>query len=324
MGRYITQRLLAMIPVFLIVAIIVFSLVHITPGDPALVMAGDEATPSEIDALREELGLNRSIPVQLVEYFKNIVRGDLGKSIFSRHDVRGLIFSRLEPTLSIAILSETVAILIGIPLGILAAWKANTWIDRVTMIFAVLGLALPSFWLGYNLIWLFAVKWGIMPAVGYEPIFLREQLGQEGGLNLGPWLRSITMPSVTIGVIGAALITRMTRSSMLEVLREDYIRTARAKGLGEFVVLLRHAFKNAGLPVVTIIGLAVAGLVTGLVITEAVFAIPGVGRLMVNGVARRDFPIIQGIVLLTTVSYVVINLVVDLAYGYMDPRIRYR
>lgn len=324
MTRYIVQRILAMFPVVFIVAIMVFSLVHITPGDPAMIMAGDEASPSEIDALRHELGLDRDLWRQGISFMLDTLRGDLGTSIFSQHSVRELIFSRLEPTISLAIFSEILSILIGIPLGILAAWKANTWIDRVAMIFAVMGLALPSFWLGYNLIWLFAVKWGVMPAVGYEPIFLREQLGQEGGLNLGPWLRSITMPSVTIGVIGAALITRMTRSSMLEVLREDYIRTARAKGLGEFVVLLRHGFKNAGLPVVTIIGLAIAGLVTGLVITEAVFAIPGVGRLMVNGVARRDFPVIQGIVLLTTVSYVVINLVVDLAYGYMDPRIRYR
>lgn len=313
-----------MIPVFLIVAIIVFSLVHITPGDPALVMAGDEATPSEIDALREELGLNRSIPVQLVEYFKNIVRGDLGKSIFSRHDVRGLIFSRLEPTLSIAILSEAVAILIGIPLGILAAWKANTWIDRTTMIFAVLGLALPSFWLGYNLIWVFAVKLGWMPAVGYVELFPDGFPGGFAPENIGGWLKSITLPSITVGTITAALITRMTRSSMLEVLREDYIRTARAKGLVEFVVLIRHAFKNAGLPVITVIGLGLAGLITGLVVTEAVFAIPGVGRLMVNGVLRRDFPIIQGVVLMTTISYVGINLLIDLSYGYLDPKIRYR
>ena len=313
-----------MFPVILIVGIIVFSLVHITPGDPAMIMAGDEASPAEIDALRHELGLDKALWRQGIRFLLDSIQGDLGESIFTRHSVRELIFSRLEPTLSIAIFSEVLSILIGIPLGILAAWKANTWIDRVAMIFAVMGLALPSFWLGYNLIWLFAVRWELMPAVGYEPIFEDAGPGREGGLNLGPWLRSITMPSVTIGVIGAALITRMTRSSMLEVLREDYIRTARAKGLGEFVVLLRHGFKNAGLPVVTIIGLAVAGLVTGLVVTEAVFAIPGVGRLMVNGVARRDFPIIQGVVLLTTVSYVVINLVVDLAYGYLDPRIRYR
>ena len=322
MARYITQRLLAMIPVVLIVGLIVFSLIHITPGDPAMIMAGDEASPAEIDALRAELGLDEPLWRQGIAFFLDTIRGDLGQSVFTRHEVSELIFSRLEPTLSLAIFSEFLAIVIGIPLGILAAWKANTWIDRVAMIFAVLGLALPSFWLGYNLIWLFAVKWQLMPAVGYESIFKPPDEG--GGINIGPWLRSITLPSITIGVISAALITRMTRSSMLEVLREDYIRTARAKGLGEFVVLIRHGFKNAGLPVITIIGLGIAGLVTGLVITEAVFAIPGVGRLMVNGVARRDFPIIQGVVLLTTVSYVFINLCVDLAYGYMDPRIRYR
>jgi len=321
-GRYIIQRVVAAVPVIFIVGVIVFSLVHITPGDPALIMAGDEASPAEIDALRKELGLDAPLWRQGLDFIFDSLRGDLGKSVFSRHDVRELIVKRLEPTLSIAIFSQVLSILIGIPLGILAAWKANTWIDRVAMIFAVLGLALPSFWLGYNLIWIFAVKWGLFPAVGYEKIFLPEFDG--GGLNLGPWLHSITLPSITIGVIGAALITRMTRSSMLEVLREDYIRTARAKGLGESVVLLRHAFKNAGLPIVTIVGLGVAGLVTGLVVTEAVFAIPGVGRLMVNGVVRRDFPIIQGVVLMTTVSYVFINLMVDLTYGYLDPRIRYR
>ena len=314
MGRYIIQRVLAFVPVIFIVAMIVFSLVHITPGDPAVVMAGDEASPAEVDALREELGLNAPLWRQGLEFLTDSLRGDLGQSVFTGHKVRGLITGRLEPTLSIAIFTVLLSILIGVPLGILAAWKANTWIDRGTMIFAVLGLALPSFWLGYNMIWLFAVKLGVMPAVGYREI-------SEG---IGPWLRSITLPSVTIAVISAAFITRMTRSSMLEVLREDYIRTARAKGLGEFVVLLRHGFKNAGLPVVTIIGLEMAALVTGLVVTEAVFGIPGVGRLMVDGVLRRDFPIIQGVVLMTTVSYVFFNLCIDLTYGYLDPRIRYR
>ncbi len=314
LGRYLIQRLLAIIPVFMIVAITVFMLIHITPGDPALLMAGDEATPAQIDALRKDLGLDKPIHIQLVNYFKDISRGNLGHSIFNNHDVRGLIVQRLEPTLSIAFVAEGLAILIGIPLGIIAAWKSNTLYDRLIMIFAVGGFAIPSFWLGYNLIWLFAVKLSWFPAIGYNSF-------TDG---IGPWIQSITLPCISIGTIGAALIVRMTRSSMLEILREDYIRTARAKGLAEFPVLIRHAFKNAGLPVITVIGLGIAGLVTGLVVTEAVFAIPGVGRLMVNGVARRDFPIIQGVVLATTVSYVLINLLIDLSYGYLDPKIRYK
>ena len=322
MGRYLVQRLLAIIPVFMIVAITVFMLIHITPGDPALLMAGDEATPAQIDALRKDLGLDKPIHIQLMNYFKDISRGNLGRSIFNNHDVRGLIVQRLEPTLSIAFVAQGLAILIGIPLGIIAAWKSNTIYDRLIMIFAVGGFAIPSFWLGYNLIWLFAVKLGWFQAIGYSPFICTEGMTS----NCGPidWIRSITLPCISIGTIGAALIVRMTRSSMLEILREDYIRTARAKGLAEFPVLIRHAFKNASLPVITVIGLGIAGLVTGLVVTEAVFAIPGVGRLMVNGVARRDFPIIQGVVLATTVSYVLINLLIDLSYGYLDPKIRYK
>ena len=322
MGRYLVQRLLAIIPVFMIVAITVFMLIHITPGDPALLMAGDEATPAQIDALRKDLGLDKPIHIQLVNYFKDISRGNLGHSIFNNHDVRGLIVQRLEPTLSIAFVAQGLAILIGIPLGILAAWKSNTIYDRLIMIFAVGGFAIPSFWLGYNLIWLFAVKLSWFPAIGYAPFICTE--GMTSACGPIDWIRSITLPCISIGTIGAALIVRMTRSSMLEILREDYIRTARAKGLAEFPVLIRHAFKNASLPVITVIGLGIAGLVTGLVVTEAVFAIPGVGRLMVNGVARRDFPIIQGVVLATTVSYVLINLLIDLSYGYLDPKIRYK
>ena len=227
----------------MIVAITVFMLIHITPGDPALLMAGDEATPAQIDALRKDLGLDKPIHIQLVNYFKDISRGNLGHSIFNNHDVRGLIVQRLEPTLSIAFVAEGLAILIGIPLGIIAAWKSNTLYDRLIMIFAVGGFAIPSFWLGYNLIWLFAVKLSWFPAIGYNSF-------TDG---IGPWIQSITLPCISIGTIGAALIVRMTRSSMLEILREDYIRTARAKGLAEFPVLIRHAFKNAGLPVILLL-----------------------------------------------------------------------
>ncbi len=313
MGRYTLQRLLAMIPVLVVVAIVTFSLIHITPGDPVALMAGDLATPEQKEAIRKDMGLDRPIYQQLVIYFADLLRGDLGESIFNKFKVTTLISQRLEPTLFIAVFSQLVSIIIAIPLGILAAWKANTWIDRVVMVIAVLGLAIPSFWLGANLIWVFAVKLHWFPAFGYIPI-------SEGVV---PWIKSITLPSISVGFISAALIARMTRASMLEVLREDYVRTARAKGLGEQAVLLGHAFKNASIPVVTIIGIGIAGLVSGLVVTEAVFGIPGVGRLIVDAVNRRDYPVIQGVILMFTVAYVLINLVVDLIYGYLDPRIRY-
>lgn len=313
MGRYLVQRLLAAIPVLLIVAVVTFSLVHLTPGDPASLMAGDQALPEDIERIKEKLGLNRPLYEQLGIYFWDILRGDFGESVFTKFPVTTLIAQRLEPTISIAIFSQLVAIIIAIPAGILAAWKANTWIDRALMIFAVAGLAIPSFWLGANLIWLFAVRLDWFPALGYVSI-------SDGVL---PWLRSITLPSIAIGFISAALIARMTRASMLEVLREDYVRTARAKGLGEYNILIAHAFKNASIPVVTIIGIGLAGLVSGLVVTEAVFAIPGVGRLIVDAVLRRDYPVIQGVVLMVTFAYVLINLAVDIIYGYLDPRIRY-
>ena len=313
MGRYTLQRLLAMIPVLVVVAIVTFSLIHITPGDPVSLMAGDLATPEQKEAIRKDMGLDRPIYQQLAIYFADLLRGDLGESIFNKFKVTTLISQRLEPTLFIAAFSQLVSIIIAIPLGILAAWKANTWIDRVVMVIAVLGLAIPSFWLGANLIWVFAVKLHWFPAFGYIPI-------SEGVV---PWIKSITLPSISVGFISAALIARMTRASMLEVLREDYVRTARAKGLGEQAVLLGHAFKNASIPVVTIIGIGIAGLVSGLVVTEAVFGIPGVGRLIVDAVNRRDYPVIQGVILMFTVAYVLINLFVDLIYGYLDPRIRY-
>lgn len=313
MGRYLAQRLLAAIPVLLIVAVVTFSLVHLTPGDPASLMAGDQALPEDIERIKDKLGLNRPLYEQMGIYFWDILRGDFGESVFTKFPVTTLIGQRLEPTISIAIFSQLVAIIIAVPAGILAAWKANTWVDRALMVFAVAGLAIPSFWLGANLIWVFAVNLGWFPALGYVPI-------SEGVL---PWLRSITLPSIAIGFISAALIARMTRASMLEVLREDYIRTARAKGLGDYKVLIAHAFKNASIPVVTIIGIGLAGLVSGLVVTEAVFAIPGVGRLIVDAVLRRDYPVIQGVVLMVTFVYVLINLAVDIVYGYLDPRIRY-
>ena len=228
-------------------------------------MAGNEARPEQIERIRQKLGLDEPLYKQLGLYYVDIFRGDLGESVFTKFDVTELILQRIEPTVSIAVFAMLLAILISIPSGVLAAWKANSWIDRAVMVFAVLGFAIPVFWLGFNMIWLFAVKLNWFPVLGYRPI-------SDGVL---PWLRSMTLPAATVGIIVAALIARMTRSAMLEVLREDYIRTARAKGLGEFTVLFRHALRNASIPIVTVVGLSMAGLVSGLVITEAVFAIPG-------------------------------------------------
>ena len=314
MGRYFAQRLLTTIPVLLIVSVFIFSLIHVAPGDPASFMAGDEARPEQIARIRQKLGLDEPIYKQLGLYYVDIFRGDLGESVFTKFDVTELIRQRLEPTVSIATFAMLLAILISIPSGVLAAWKANSWIDRAVMVFAVFGFAIPVFWLGFNMIWLFAVKLNWFPVLGYRPI-------SDG---IFPWLRSMTLPATTVGIVVAALIARMTRSAMLEVLREDYIRTARAKGLGEFAVLFRHALRNASIPIVTVVGLSMAGLVSGLVVTEAVFAIPGMGRLIVDGVTRRDYPIIQGTVLVITVFYVLINLAVDIGYGWLDPKIRYR
>ena len=314
MGRYLVQRLLTTIPVLLIVSVLIFSLIHVAPGDPASFMAGDEARPEQIERIRQKLGLDEPLYKQLGLYYVDIFRGDLGESVFTKFDVTELILQRLEPTVSIAVFAMLLAILISIPSGVLAAWKANSWVDRAVMVFAVFGFAIPVFWLGFNMIWLFAVKLNWFPALGYRPV-------SDGVL---PWLRSMTLPAATVGIIVAALIARMTRSAMLEVLREDYIRTARAKGLGEFTVLFRHALRNASIPIVTVVGLSMAGLVSGLVITEAVFAIPGMGRLIVDGVTRRDYPIIQGTVLVITVFYVLINLAVDIGYGWLDPKIRYQ
>jgi peptide/nickel transport system permease protein len=313
MLQYVIQRIIATIPVVLLVAIITFSLVHIAPGDPAAVIAGDFGNPEDIQRVRKHLGLDKPIHEQLWIWLTQVAKGDLGSSIFSRYPVTELIAQRLQPTIVLALASEILAVVIAVPLGVIAAWKANTLIDRAIMLFAVLGFSIPVFWLAYNLIFLFAVRLEWLPAVGYEPI----------SNGIVPWLKSITLPTIAIAVIFAALIARMTRTTMLEILREDYIRTARAKGLADRLVLLRHALKNASVPVVTVIGLGLAGLIGGLVVTETVFAIPGLGRLIVEAVLRRDYPVIQGVMILVTMAYVLVNLIVDLSYAYLDPRIRY-
>ena len=313
MTGYVIRRILSTIPVLLVVSLVVFALIRLSPGDPAALIAGHEALEGEVEAIREQLGLNRPLPVQLGIWFRDILQGDLGRSIVSKHPVLELILQWSVPTLSLALLTEVIAVSLAIPLGVLAAWKANTWIDRSVMVFATLGFSIPVFWLGFLMIFLFAVQLGIFPAAGY--VAPTE--------DFGAFLHRMIMPAVATGVVLMALIARMTRATVLETLNEDYVRTARAKGLTENAVLIRHALRNAALPILTVIGLGIAGVLSGVVITESVFAIPGLGRLLVNSILARDYPIIQGVILVVSGVYVFINLLVDLSYAYFDPRVRY-
>ena len=310
---YLLRRILATIPVMVVVALFVFALLHLSPGDPAAVIAGDYASPADVERIRHELGLDNPLHVQLGIWLWKVVHGDLGVSIFSNLPVTKLIGQRLEPTFALTVMTMIIAVLLAVPMGVLAAWTAGTWVDRLIMVFAVLGFSLPVFWLGFLLIYGFSVQLEILPVQGYVSF-------QKGFL---PFLRHLILPSLTLGIVYMALIARMTRASMLEVLREDYIRTAHAKGLKPYVVLLWHALKNASLPIVTIIGVGVALLIGGVVVTESVFAIPGLGRLTVDAILHRDYPVIQGIILVFSAVYVLINLVVDISYTFLDPRIRY-
>jgi peptide/nickel transport system permease protein len=313
MYAYFFRRLLATLPVMLVVALFVFALLHLSPGDPAAVIAGDTASPADIARIRHNLGLDNPLLMQLGIWLWNVVRGDLGTSIHSGVPVLTLIGQRLEPTLALSVSTMGLAVLLAVPLGIVAAWTAGTWIDRLVMIFAILGFSLPVFWLGFLWIYGFSVKLALLPVQGYVSF-------TQGFL---PFVRHIILPSLTLGMVYMALITRMTRASMLEVLREDYIRTAHAKGLKPRTVLLLHALKNASLPIVTIIGVGVALLIGGVAVTESVFAIPGLGRLTVDAILHRDYPVIQGIILVFSGIYVLINVLVDMVYTCLDPRIRY-
>ena len=310
---YLLRRILATIPVMVVVALFVFALLHLSPGDPAAVIAGDYASPADVERIRHELGLDNPLHVQLGIWLWKVVHGDLGVSIFSNLPVTKLIGQRLEPTFALTVMTMIIAVVLAVPMGVLAAWTAGTWVDRLLMVFAVLGFSLPVFWLGFLLIYGFSVQLEILPVQGYVSF-------QKGFI---PFLRHLILPSLTLGIVYMALIARMTRASMLEVLREDYIRTAHAKGLKPYVVLLWHALKNASLPIVTIIGVGVALLIGGVVVTESVFAIPGLGRLTVDAILHRDYPVIQGIILVFSAVYVLINLLVDISYTFLDPRIRY-
>lgn len=313
MLTYILRRILATIPVMATVALLVFSLLYLAPGDPATMIGGDQASPEDIRKIREGLGLDRPFLVRFAEWVGQMARGDLGKSIFTNLPVTDLIRQRIEPTLSLALLTLVLSISIAVPLGVLAAWKAGTWIDRVVMAFAVFGFSVPVFVVGYILAYVFALELAWFPVQGYTPI----------AKGFGPWLNNLVLPAVALGCVYIALIARITRSTMLDVLAQDYIRTARAKGLAQPAVLFVHALKNAAVPIITVIGIGMALLIGGAVVTESVFAIPGLGRLTIDAILRRDYPVIQGLVLLFSVVYVLVNLLVDITYTLFDPRIRY-
>ena len=313
MLNFLARRLLSTLPVFLIVAVLVFLMLRLTPGDPAAVLAGDAASTEQIALIRSSLGLDRSIPVQFGIWANQLLSGDLGQSYYYKTEVTTLIGQRLEPTVSLAAVTITLAVLVAVPLGVLAAWRFGGWLDRLLMGFSVLGFSIPVFVLAYLLIWLVSIKLGWLPVQGYKRL----------ADGVGPWLYHLILPCITLSVIYIALIARVTRASVLETLGEDYIRTARAKGLPEGAVLWRHALANAAVPIATVIGIGIALLIGGVVVTESVYAIPGLGRLTVDAVLARDFPTIQGVILLFSVVYVVVNLLVDLSYVFFDPRIRY-
>jgi peptide/nickel transport system permease protein len=313
MFAYIVRRVLATIPVMAIVALFVFSLLYIAPGDPAAIIAGDQASPADIARIRESLGLERPFLVRFGEWAWHILQGDLGTSIFTSLPVTALIKQRIEPTLSLMLVTLILSVLIAVPLGVAAAWKAGSWIDRLVMAFAVLGFSVPVFVVSYLLAYVFALELEWLPVQGYTPI----------ANGFWPWLSNLILPSIALGSIYIALIARITRATMLEVLAQDYIKTAAAKGLGQRAILFIHALKNASVPIVTVIGLGIALLIGGAVVTESVFVIPGLGRLTVDAILRRDYPVIQGVVLLFSFCYVLVNLGIDLAYMLLDPRIRY-
>jgi peptide/nickel transport system permease protein len=320
MGRYLIRRLLAAIPVMLIVATGVFLLLFLTPGDPAAVILGPDARTEQVQELRQRLGLEDPVHVQLLRWYAKLLQGDLGQSLFLSQPVSVAIWSRAEPTMILTTLALLVSLSIGVPLGIMAALRRGRWQDSVAMLFAIGGVSMPTFWLGLNLIFVFGVLLLWLPVAGYQPIV--EPLLKGDLAAAGNGLRYMIMPAFTLGLAQAGLLARVTRSTMLETLGEDYVRTARAKGLAERIVVIAHALRNAMIPLLTIIGLIFAALMGGAVITEQVFNIPGVGRLLVQAVTRRDYPVVQGVTMVVAGMYVLINLTVDLLYGALDPRIR--
>src|SRR5581483_306274 len=313
MTAYLVRRLLALIPVMLVVVTVVFLLIHLIPGDPVAVMLGPDATPAQVEATRKVIGLDRPIGEQLLLFYASLLRGDLGRSYFLDRPVTQALWERAEPTIVLMTASLLVAVLIGVPSGIVAGAHQGSWWDRLLMLGALLGVCVPGFWLSLNFIYLFAVRLGWLPAAGYASVFS------------DPWaaVRYMVLPAVSLGFNQSALIARIARSCMVEVLHQDYVRTARAKGLPQRTVAYVHAFRNALVPVVTVVGVTMAILIGGAVVTEIVFNIPGLGRLIISAILRRDYPVVQGVVLVTAASYVLINLAVDMVYAFIDPRIRY-
>lgn len=310
--KFILRRIAAVIPVMAVVAVVVFLLIHLSPGDPAAVIAGDNATADDVEKIRQNLGLDKPLLQQFVIWIGHIAVGDLGTSMSTQMPVSQLIAQRMGPTISIALFTMLFAVLAAIPLGVLAAWNAGKWLDRLVMVGAVCAFSVPVFLIGYSLVYGFSIKLGWLPVQGYKPL----------ADGLVPYLRHLVLPCLSLGLVYMALLTRMTRATMLEALSEDYIRTARAKGLSSGPIVW-HALKNAANPIVTTIGVGVALLIGGVVVTETVFAIPGLGRLTIDAVLRHDYPVIQGVLLVASGIYVLINLLVDLSYRLFDPRIRY-
>jgi peptide/nickel transport system permease protein len=305
--------MLAVLPVMAVVVTVVFFLIHLIPGDPASAMLGPDATPAQIDATRRQLGLDRPLHEQLIGFYGRVLQGDLGRSYFLDRPVTQVLRERAEPTVLLTLSSLLVAVAIGVPSGIVAGARAGSLWDRALMLGALLGVCIPGFWLSLNFVYLFAVRLGWLPAAGYASVFVDPAAA----------LRFMVLPAVSLGFNQSALIARIARSCMLEVLQQDYIRTARAKGLRERAVVYGHAFRNALVPVVTVIGITMAILIGGAVVTEIVFNIPGLGRLVISAILRRDYPVVQGVVLVTAAAYVLINLAVDVIYVFIDPRIRY-
>lgn len=310
---FIARRLVSVIPILFIVGLIVFSMLRLAPGDPAASIAGDNGTPENIARVRAELGLDQPLPLQFLRWGADFVQGDLGVSYYMNRPVSQLIGQRVEATVSLAGLTLLFTIMVAVPLGVIAAWRHGGWLDRALMSFSVLGFSIPVFVVGYLLIWLFALQLGWLPVQGYARI----------GEGMWPWMQRLIMPALTLSIIYIALIARVTRAAVAEALGEEYIRTARAKGISERQVLIRHALANSAIPIVTVIGNGIALLIGGVVVTETVFAIPGLGSLTVDAVLSRDFPIIQGVTLVFSMVYVLVNLAIDLSYLFFDPRIRY-
>jgi peptide/nickel transport system permease protein len=310
---YLVRRLLAVLPVMVVVVTIVFLLIHLIPGDPASAMLGPDATPTQIQETRRALGLDRPLWEQLLLFYGRLLRGDLGRSYYLDRPVTQALWERAEPTLVLTVSALLVAVVVGVPSGIVAGACAGSSWDRLLMVVALLGVCVPGFWLSLNFIYLFAVRLAWLPAGGYVSVFADPVAG----------LRAMVLPAVSLGFNQSALIARVARACMVEVLAQDYIRTARAKGLPQRLVVADHAFRNALVPVVTVVGITMAILIGGAVVTEIVFNIPGLGRLVVSAILRRDYPVVQGVVLVTAAAYVLVNLAVDVIYVFIDPRIRY-